>query len=326
MIKYFKFLKIAVGATLSILIAYKCNLIFAPSAGIITLLTIQDTKKETIYLVLKRMGAFLIMLFLCSIIFYVFGYQGVSFGIFIFLFILICDVLNVQDAIAMNAVLATHFLAQGNMKASLIQNEVGLLLVGAGMGVILNLYNPRNIKDIRRSQMEIETAFKAILDRMAFYVLQVDKGNYTDDCFIPLERLIHTATKKAFENMNNHFFADTKYFIEYMEMRKKQVDILKNIYQHILMLSGVPLQAEGIALLLKHIAESLHESNNAAALLDELAKLKAFYKQDELPKSRMEFESRAVLFQILADLEQFLRRKKEFVEQLTEKEKECYWG
>ena len=56
------------------------------------------------------------------------------------------------------------------------------------------------------------------------------------------------------------------------------------------------------------------------------------YKRQEdmrtqpLPDTREEFESRAVLYRILLELEQFLEIKKKFVEELTEDEIGKFWG
>ena len=48
-------------------------------------------------------------------------------------------------------------------------------------------------------------------------------------------------------------------------------------------------------------------------------------REQPLPESREEFESRAVLFQILLELEQFLEIKKKFVEELSAEEIGKFW-
>ena len=44
-----------------------------------------------------------------------------------------------------------------------------------------------------------------------------------------------------------------------------------------------------------------------------------------LPVTREEFEARAVLFQVLLELEQFLVLKRDFVDGLTRHEIHCFW-
>ena len=48
-------------------------------------------------------------------------------------------------------------------------------------------------------------------------------------------------------------------------------------------------------------------------------------KKEGLPVNREEFESRAVLYHILMDLEEFLVFKQRFVKGLNERQKREYW-
>ena len=48
-------------------------------------------------------------------------------------------------------------------------------------------------------------------------------------------------------------------------------------------------------------------------------------EKEELPESREEFESRALLYHILMDLEEFLKYKRAFVEGLGERQRKEYW-
>ena len=57
--------------------------------------------------------------------------------------------------------------------------------------------------------------------------------------------------------------------------------------------------------------------------LDEIFK---HMENEPLPKSREEFENRAMLYHVLMDLEEFLILKKRFAESLDEKQKKIYWS
>lgn len=48
-------------------------------------------------------------------------------------------------------------------------------------------------------------------------------------------------------------------------------------------------------------------------------------KQEPLSASWIEFESRAILYHVLMDLEDFLLFKKKFVEELSEQKRMIYW-
>lgn len=45
-----------------------------------------------------------------------------------------------------------------------------------------------------------------------------------------------------------------------------------------------------------------------------------------LPKTREEFENRAILYHLLLDTQRFLLMKQEFVQSLTEEQVNIYWN
>ena len=62
------------------------------------------------------------------------------------------------------------------------------------------------------------------------------------------------------------------------------------------------------------VAINIHADNDCVELIEKIGKLREDYKKMELPKNRDEFENRALLFQFLNDLEDFLVIKKKFKE------------
>ena len=69
-----KIAKISVGAVAAAAVSYALGLQYAVSAGIICLLTIQDTRKETLKITLKRLGAFCGGAVLSFAVFCIFGF------------------------------------------------------------------------------------------------------------------------------------------------------------------------------------------------------------------------------------------------------------
>ena len=320
-----KIFKIAIGGALAIIFANLLKLEYSTAAGIITLLTIQDTTRETIYISLKRIVAFCIATLLSFGLFNLIGYHAISFGLFLLVFVWICYTFQLQDAIAMNAVLATHYLVSYHMPLSLIGNEFLLLFIGAGIGTLLNLFMPDKVKHIRNTQTVLESDLRTVLSIMSENLLKESKEDYTGECFHTLESHIEKGLKDAYDNMNNTLTRDTKYFIDYMQMRKQQCQVLRNIYQKIKTLDHVPEQAKDIADFIDHIGISLEETNNAAALLLECKTLFQKFQASDLPSTRQEFESRAVLYMLLKDFEYFLQIKQDFAASLSSEQKKNYW-
>jgi uncharacterized membrane protein YgaE (UPF0421/DUF939 family) len=72
------------------------------------------------------------------------------------------------------------------------------------------------------------------------------------------------------------------------------------------------------------VARSIKGELTACELLKELAVLREDFKKSPLPKTREEFENRAVLYQYLNDMEHFLQIKQAFREGLSKQELDAY--
>lgn len=309
-----KLIKIAAGSVIAIFLADMLGLSYSTSAGIITLLTIQDTSRETIKISIKRMIAFLLAAVFSYIVFNIAGYHAFSYGIFLFIFIACCTPLGLGSAVSTNAVLVTHYLLAKNMSFSIIINEALLLLIGAGTGTLLNLYMPGKEKEIRAIQRTLEEDLRTVLLRMSEYIVKEDRSDYTGSCFDKLQADIDNGLATAFAYMNNTFFQESKYFIEYMNMREQQSIVLQDIYKKIMNIRIIVPQTEQVSGFIHEIAVSFGESNNAGELTAKLSGLFGQMKNSPLPVTREEFENRAMLYAILMDLRYFLLLKKEFAE------------
>lgn len=337
-------LKTGIGSAIAILIAGGFGLAYSPSAGIITLLTIQSTKKETIFIAAKRFLAFLLAIATAFLAFKSFGYTPVAFGGFVFLFVALCNLLGLKDGISMNAVLMTHFLIERRMDLGLILNEIALLAIGMGIGIILNLIMPRYREKIRREQRLLEEEMKVALKGMSgllkekeacliqgdekeiSYVNRMDELHNSKVDFSRLDQLLEELIKKAYEDAGNTLLSNTKYLVSYLEMRKLQIGVLKEITKNILQIPVLLRQTFPIADFIEHIGESFHELNNVQELLKELEVLQEHYRKEKLPQSREEFEYRAILYQILKELGYFLQLKRDFILKLEDKNMKLYWG
>lgn len=353
-------LKTGIGSAIAIILAEGLGFAYSPSAGIITLLTIQNTKRETIFIALRRMEAFILAVILSFLMFQSIGYTAIAFGAFVFIFVALCILLGLKDGISMNAVLMTHFLIEKKMDFPLIMNEVALLLIGMGLGILLNLIMPRYREKIRKEQIELEEIMKLTLQGLGIMLKEKDscllqgeviyqkrevtpqesikiqnkevilqekgsdKANVDVD-FTELETFLKELLKKAYEDAGNTLLSNTKYLVSYLEMRKLQIGVLKDIKENIEQIPVLLRQTYPIAEFLEHTASSFHELNNVEGLLNELEELQEHFRKEKLPESREEFEYRAILFQILKELEYFLLLKRNFMQELDAKNMKSYW-
>ena len=121
-INYMKWGKLIVGTVSACLIAKMLGLEFFTAAGIITLLSIQDTRKETFVIALKRLIIFAIMTLLSMVIFPLTGYNVMGLGMVLVPYLFFCLALKMPEAIAPIAVLCTHYMSVGNCSLQMILN------------------------------------------------------------------------------------------------------------------------------------------------------------------------------------------------------------
>lgn len=315
-------LKTGIGSAIAILLADVLGLLYSPSAGIITLLTLQNTKKDTLRVAVKRFEAFVLAIALSYLVFEGIGYTALAFGVFVTLFVAFCFLFDLKDGISMNAVLMTHFLIEKHMELSMVMNEISILFIGMGIGILLNLMMPRNLTRIRKEQALLEEKMKITLGSIEA-ILRNEKKEYD---FVSLEQHVEELIRSAYEEAGNRLLSDTRYLVSYLEMRKHQIDVIKDITATLQGITILPPQAEALAEFVHHIAASFHERNNITGLLTILEQLKEHFRLEPLPETREEFESRAVLYQVMKELEYFLMVKRNFILEIDEKDMKVYWN
>lgn len=320
-INWIKALKIAGGAVAAILLAEALGLHNAVSAGIITLLTVQNTRRETIFSSVRRVAAFGIMTLLSVPIYMFCGTEPWSFGVVLLLLLLICYGLRMEDSVPINAVMATHYMAAGGVTLGMVGNEALLLCIGSGIGICLNWFMPQNLRKIRQKQKELDMEIRGILRRMSRRLLETDHTGYDAGCFERTNRLSVELHREAELFLQNQTWRSDLYFIRYVTMRREQCTILQEIYSQILKLTIVPEQAKPLSGFLEAIASQYHECNDCSELLKQLEELKTTYRSDVLPQNREEFENRAILYCILIELRSFLEIKQRFFHSLPEQER-----
>lgn len=321
-----KVLKIAVGSCLAIMIAQFFNVQYSASAGIITLLSIQDTKKATVRVAVKRALALIVAIGIAFLSFSLFGFTPYAFGIYLFLFAGTCIAAGLQDGIPMCSVLVTHFLIEKSMSPYWIKNEVLLMVIGAGIGIVLNLYMPRFTKQIRDAQAKIEWEIRIILKGLATFLADECSNFELSYDFAAIDAKVEAAIKQSIQDNDNMLFYDLRYFIIYMEMRKNQIAVLRQMLEQAEYMKSRPVQSAQVAALIDEILMTLRESNNARGLLTRLEDTRHHFRDSALPETRQEFEDRAILYGILNSIEQFLKFKEYFAANLTAEERKTFWS
>lgn len=309
---FFNTVKITLAAIIAILIARIANLEFYISAGIVTILTIQSTKKETIATAIERFFAFIIAIIIAYVSFSLFGFNILSFGIYLLFYIFICQYFKWYASMAVNSVLISHFLTFSHISLYSLINEILLFVIGVGIGIVSNMHLHRNIDYMNALKLEADEQIKYILLRMSKRIINgVD--DYDGNCFDKLNDLIVQAKAVSIENENNVVFNKNNFDKEYIRMREHQSQVLYDMYKTIKTMDTTPLTAKIISDFLRKISIEYHENNDCRDLIEEFNSIDLDMKSVPLPSNRKEFEDRARLFSLLRLIEEFLEIKKEFL-------------
>lgn len=323
---FLRALKIGVGTSLAIFISEFLHLEYSAAAGSVTLLTLLTTKWETLRLSVFRMVSFALSVGLAFLVF-LHTNDWIAYGVFIFIIFVISNLLNWSATVSVNAVIGTHFLMTKDFSAAFVWNECQLVLIGVGIAIILNLFhaNHRHKKEIIDSMRYAEKQLQYILGELAAYLTDHEMQRSVWKDIQELEKKLQLYIKDAEEYQDNTFVSHPAYYIDYFTMRLNQCQILQNLHEECRKIRSMPVQAKVIAEYILYLMDYVIEVNAPDAQIEELQKLFDGMKKQPLPVTREEFESRAMLFHMLMDIQDFLNYKKEFVEHLDEVQLKQYW-
>lgn len=313
-----KSFKFALASVIAIALANLLGLKYATTAGIITILSIQNTKKETLKVAGRRAAAFVCALAVSALCFWFLGFTIAAFAVYLFLFSCICLGAGWPEAISMCSVLVSHFLTEQRMDPAALYNETLLFVIGAGMGILANLHLRRRTEEFdglaRQADERMCAALEAVTKQLVKEAAPVEtnEDGKTDEALKALEHSLAELQACAHRNWNNTLFDQSSYETDYADMRSGQAQVLGHISNSTDMLEVIPAQAAVVAGLLEQIQKEYHRDNTIEELLRRLEAVYESMRKEPLPLTRPEFEARAVLFYVLKQVEEFLMLKRRF--------------
>lgn len=304
--------KIILAATIAILIASLLNLQFAVSAGIVAILSVQPSKRETIHTALSRLYGFITSLIIGILCFNLLGFSIQTFCVYIFIYIFICQIFKWYSSMAMNSVLISHFITLGNTNFQSVTNEVLIFVIGVSLGIIVNLHLHKNTAAVERLKAEMDDKIVSTLHRMSQRIINHNLEGYDGSCFTLLRNSLGEAKAIAKENYQNQLKNNKNFDGDYIKMRQKQIHILYEMYKRVKNIKTPPVTAQVISDFLEKISIEYHRENDCISLLGEFQEIRAGMKKQPLPTTREEFENRAELYTLLEYIEEFLQVKKSY--------------
>lgn len=304
--------KMAISATIALIIGNILGLQYATVGAVIAILSIQDTRKKALIISYKRIVACSIGILLSVILYSLLGNRPLIFGLFLIILIPLTSRLKVQEGMVPAVVLSTHFLVANNITITLIFNEILLMIIGIGVAAIANIFMPSLEDKFKDDKEWIEEHYRIIISKMSksliTHTVDIDEQKIINE----VEKRLYESKETAYKIVNNHFFKSSSYYTDYINMRINQFDTIKRMRLHFQRFNIPVEQMNVMADFTLCVAENISEMNDCKLLLRDLDILRSEFKKMELPKTREEFESRAQLLQFLNDMEEFLLIKRNF--------------
>lgn len=311
-----KSLKIMIGSSCAMFIAMELELAFASSAAVIALLTIVTTKLETLRLSLYRVITYFVSVILCWGIFLNIENIWIAYGVFVFIIIFFCEIMQWGAAISVNVVIGTHFLSTLDFSIGFILNEFLLVLIGIAMAIIFGFYRRTSYSEERliHNMKYTENEFRSILNYFGSYLDHNEGESELETDLIELQEQIEHFIEQACEYNNNTFKKEGDYYEHYFEMRLRQLGILQNLHTELLKIEQASEETHIVSQYIYQLQKHVLELNNPRKQIEELKIIFTRMLDKELPLTKEEFEARAKAYHMLMYLEEFLTLKMNFVE------------
>ncbi|MGE5702388.1 MAG: aromatic acid exporter family protein [Clostridia bacterium] len=298
-------IKTAIGTGISIAIAQGLGLDYYATAGIITILCIQNTRRQTIQTSLFRIAASLLVLLFAWLFFTLLGFHAWTIALILLLFLPVLVRLKIQGGFVTSAVILLHIFTVQQMTIPILLNEMSLVGIGVIIAMLMNLWMPSYDKELVELQKAIEHNFRTILKEFAIY-LQNGESDWNGKEMLETAQLLDKAIKLAALENENRILRSEKDAFDYFVMREKQFGLLERMMPIVSSLHLQVPQGRQLAEFLDDLGTRVHPGNTAYLSLERLRKMREAIDQTPLPQSQEEFGIRAALFYLIHEIEEYL--------------------
>jgi len=303
-------IKMSLASFVTIVISELLHLDYAITGGILAVLSIQLTRKDSYLLAVKRFLDALLAIALFTMLFLVIDFSVLVFAIGTVLFIALSFALKIDIGIVPSLVLASHILLRGSYSFDIVLNSFLLIFIASFIALTLNILYPLNTKkSLQEITMTIDGYIKEDLIQLANCMAHIPQISSSLANHEYIHQKLKKALYKAELNDKDILFDQNHMHMSYIHMRDAQMKRIHQIYE---LMMNIEQQHPHIDILIDYIqelAKDIGKDNMANSQLIKLQTILYDFKQSALPSSREEFETRAVLYQIMFELTSFLDEK-----------------
>lgn len=306
-------IKMALAMILTTLMALALQLTFAMTAGILAVLSIQLTKTDSFLVAFKRLLSAMAALILASGFFVL-----IDFSVWVFLgfsvgFIVLSFLLKLEAGIVPSLVLSSQLLQAGTWSWGILWDSLSILLLAVTVALAVNLLYPSHPSNIlKKYTLTFDQYVRDALKLLSEVLLERQTTDDIKSVFTTLMDAFDARLKEA-ELANKDVLFDTDRFaISYLRMRHGQMLRLERMMSLALALKASHPHREAIGDYLVVLIEDIGLENKATAQKEKLTNLLDTFRQSALPATRLDFETRAILFQMMHEIDGFLSLKLRF--------------
>lgn len=307
----YRILKTAIGAGLSIGIAQYFQLDFFSSAGILTILCVQSTKRKSVHAVYTRVMASLIGIVMSVAFFELLGYHPWILGLMILFFLPILVMIKVTPGFVSSVVIILHIFSTANFTWGLLGNELSLMLIGFGTALAVNMYMPDIQLKLDDYRLKIEALYSSIFKEITSYLRHGDTS-WDGGELVEANIVINKAKALAYQDVENHLTRHENLYYQYFDIRERQLEIIERVLPKITNLPEIVEQAKLVADFMEELSENVHSGNTTKKYRSKLEDVKSNFAKLPLPTTHKKFLAMASLYQFIEEMDRYLVIKQDF--------------
>lgn len=307
----YRTIKTAIATPIAIGIAQLVGVSNVVSAGILTILCIQPSRKQSVESALHRFLACILAIIFSVVFFEFLGYNPIVLGVLLAVFIPTTVFLKIEKGILTSTVITLNLYGFGTIKMDYMTDQFLLTVVGIGTGLLVNLYMPSLDKHLKAIRVDLEKDFQTILKEIALYIKE-DNMEWDGKEITTVTKTLEEAEELVERDRENHLLRDDHSFEKYFNMRKEQFELLQQMLPLVTRLPKRDELSDRIATFFEDLSDAVHPGNTAIIFLDELHKIRHIFNGQKLPETQEEFETRSSLYQLLFLIEEYLKLKNKF--------------
>ncbi len=308
-------IKISLIAIIATWIGYAAGIQNYLTVGVIGILSVQVTKYDSLKSGLIRFLNAFYALGLSFILFLIFGIEIWVFGVFTVIFIFTSFLMKLELGMVPSIVLISHVFNSTTLSWALFLEELNIVLIAIGVALIINLIYPQFwLKSVVKELNHADQLTRDHLFMVSVYLKKVDEP--VD--FIKHQKLINESFNEVIKKVEkldkDKPFANDHRYLGYLLMRKNQMEAINLMYERLSKIKEYHLNNDVISNYIEQLVSDIGYEDKAVKQLGMLGELIKQFETQELPKTRKEFETRAMLLQMLYDIETLLKSKIQFHE------------